>query len=355
MEFRAGATSGVVLFDDDGTGQASLTCRAFNGVQVAEPIHIAMRFIPGGQLVIEEVRLTIPTIEVAALGIEALLKQTVSSGQFDGSVTYRETAEGQTLDVTGSLWGARLEEFTGQVPGGPFHGTLDVDLNEARIVDRRLRRLDAHGRLTDLRVGEIAPRLASPGEDDRLAVTVDQVRWVDDRIAYLSARASCERFSVDALAALWGRGTITGQARLDVRSLVIIDDQLRAADVEIVVEPPANTPGWIDRDLVASAAQQWLGVDLTAALPERVEYTDLGVRLILNDDALEVLGTHGPEGRTILTVNLFDRPWGVIRQPEHTFAVPDLVGLLRDSAADVNAAEIRSWWQWLQSPPPPPG
>ncbi|UCE59206.1 MAG: hypothetical protein JSU63_17400, partial [Phycisphaerales bacterium] len=151
------------------------------------------------------------------------------------------------------------------------------------------------------------------------------------------------------LSELWGQGEITGTVRADIRSLLIEDDELRYADVEIKARPPTDGPGLIDRELIAQAAKQWLGVDLGAALPQHVEYTQFGVRLVVDGGNLQVLGTHGTDGRTILTVNILGREWGIIQQPDLSYTLPDLISLLRESAEDVDTDQVRSWWDWLRT------
>ncbi len=147
---------------------------------------------------------------------------------------------------------------------------------------------------------------------------------------------------------MWGQGEISGTIRADIRSLLIENDELRYADVEIEARPPADRPGLIDRELIARAAQQWLGVDLGAALPEHIEYTQFGVRLVVDGGNLQVLGTHGADGRTILTVNMLGQEWGIIKQRNQAYTLPDLISLLKESAEDVDTDQVRSWWDWLR-------
>ena len=356
-EFTAGASSGVVLFDEDGEGQASLNCLRLNDVEVDQPVNIAARFTPGQRLVFHEVRLTVPTIPLASLRLERLLNQTVSCGEFDGSITYRQARDTETVEVAGALHGADLLAFTADVPGGPFHGTVDVDLDSASFLDRKLRDLALHGRMSDLRLSEILPGLVKPATAGQLELQIDQMRWAEGRWAYLSARGGCRDLSLDALSTIWGEGKVTGSVVLTIRSLLIIDDWLRFADVEIVASPPEDAPGLIDRAALARVVRHWLGVEMDAILPEHIEYTQLGARLVVDDGQLRVLGTHGPDGRTILTVSLFGRPWGMIRQPKNPFPVPDLLAMLRERAAEVDADQVRDWWERLAPPdeegPPP--
>lgn len=348
LEFRASSSSGVILFDEAGVGEASLSCRRLNGVSVDDPINAAARFTPGEKFRIHRLRLSVPPIPVRALGFNGFLDQPLTQGQFEGVITYRDRDAGQTVDIAGAMTGAELGEFTSRVPGGPLHGTVDVTVDDAQLLDRALVRLQGRGELSDLRVSEIMPRLAGPTRSGHLTATIDQLRWTAGRIEHLSARASCGDLSLDAISTLFPQGSVTGTAELDIRSVLIIDDRLRYAEIEVNARPPADGPGFIDRAALAQAGRLWLDVDLSAALPEQIEYTRLGVRLIIDTGELRVLGTHGPDGRTILTIKLLGREWPIIRQPDRTFDVPDVVGFVRAESDDVDSARVRTWWQWLQ-------
>ena len=344
-EFAASDTSGIVLFDEHGDGSALLACSHLNGVDVAPPANITLRFTPGRTLVFHEVGLTVPRMPLTALGLERLLERSVSRGYFDGTIRYRQTDEHARVDVTGSVHEAGLEEFTGQLLGGPYHGTIDVDLESAVFTDRELVTLVGRGRVSDLRLGALVPGLVASAEGSGLDLQIDQVRWSDGRLESLEARGGCPALSLDALSAVWGEGAITGHAALNIRSLRVLDDQLHAADVEVLATAPEDAPGLVDRALIARVARAWLGVDLSAALPEHIEYLQLGARLIIEDGQLRILGTHGPEGRTILTVKLFGRPVGIIKQPDMTFNVPDLIGWMRQRASEVDPDRVRDWWE----------
>jgi len=130
--------------------------------------------------------------------------------------------------------------------------------------------------------------------------------------------------------------------------LLIVDDKLRLADIEINAVPPKEGPGLIDRTVIAEAANQRFGLNIEAALPEHIEYTRFGARFILEDEQLRVLGTHGRGGQTILTVKLFGQPLGIVRQPSVPFPVPDLLSMLRQRAAEIDAEQLRTWWEHLK-------
>ena len=129
------------------------------------------------------------------------------------------------------------------------------------------------GRIADLRVGHLVPGLIGATAGEGLDLQIDQVTWTDGELACLSASGACPDLSLDALSGVWGEGTITGHGALDIRSLEVLDDQVHKADMRVLVRPPAEAPGLVDRVLIARMAQAWLGVDVSAALPEHIEYT----------------------------------------------------------------------------------
>jgi hypothetical protein len=348
MILTAESTSGVVEFDQTGEGRASLRCLRLNGVDVTEPVHLMFRFTPGEHLVFHEMSLTVPQIPVDALGVGGLLEGSLSHGRFRGTIAYHRLDEGESVEISGSLDDADLLEFTGRLPDGPYHGKIDVELDKAMLRDGRLCALDARGHVRDVRLREVLPGLVSPSSDGRLVLDVEHLKWREDRVVELAGSGTCEALSLDALSALWGEGIVTGSVAIDLPSVEIEDDALRHAELTIVAEPPSDGPGLLAGDIVARAAKQWFNVDLGGVFPDVIEYTQLGVRFLVQDGRLHVFGTHGPDGRTILSIKLFGRPLGVLRQPERTFPVPDVLGGLRRRADQVAPDEVRAWWEHLR-------
>ncbi len=351
VEVLIGDASGTIIFDESGTGQASMTCTSLNDYVVDRPVVISARFTPGERLVFHDVSLRVPRIPLSAMAMNAWLGQTPSRGEFEGTIQYGQDAAGAKVGIAGLLHDVDLTEVTSGVSGGPYHGTVDLDVEAAEVLGRRLVALTGRGRIGGLHIGELFPRLARPGDASRFDLDVDQVRWKQGRWAYLSARGRCAQLSLEALSSILQSGTITGDLSIDIRSLLIADDKLESMDVVLESVAPKDGLGTIDRTLLAYAAEAWLGVDLSMALPKQVNYRRLGAHLVVEGDQLRVMGTHGPEGKTILTISLFGRDWGVIKQPEQAFVVPDLVALLRRQAGDVESGDVRGWWDNLRRAP----
>jgi hypothetical protein len=66
-------------------------------------------------------------------------------------------------------------------------------------------------------------------------------------------------------------------------------------------------------------------------LPERIEYTELGAKFLLEGGRLRVLGTHGENKNTILTVRVFGHELGVLRQPSRSFDVQPYLDQLTEA------------------------
>ena len=86
-------------------------------------------------------------------------------------------------------------------------------------------------------------------------------------------------------------------------------------------------------------------------LPEKTEYAELGMRLVLKDGRVRIHGTHGPGGRTLMTVKLFGRPMRLIVEPSELFDVSAYTRDLSTPLATVDPTAVRAWWDSLQHEP----
>lgn len=345
FEFRAEVTSGLIFFDDNGQGRASLNCARLNGTEVDDPVNISARFTPGSGLTFHEVRLAVPGMPLASLGLDDVLGGNPQAGEFAGTITYGPTDRHGRIEVEGAVRGAHLAELTRKVLGGPFSGLVDIEVDSAVFQNRRLTNLELHGQLSGLRLAEIIPDLG--GENDRAELTlqVHQMHWQDNRLTYLSARGQCRNVPLDALSDVVGGGRITGSGRVVIRSLLIVDEELRFADMDLIAEPPPDKPGTMDRELLVKIARKFLDMDLSALLPEEIEYSELGINLVVDRGVLELYGTHGPDSQTILTIKIAGQPFPIISQPERTFDVSSLLGEAKAYVTGLDLETIRRWWR----------
>lgn len=355
VQLTAERTRGLIHFEPDGTGRASLLADHLNGVRVPKPINIVAHFTPGEQLRFHEVAMIIPEAPLTSLRLDALLDASVTQGYFRGDISYTEQPGAPRITVGGEIRDALLHELTGLVPGGPYEGRVDITLDEASFSGRQLTALRFNGRLRGLSVAQFGRLLGHPELTGHLDLRVHRGVYDDASIRYLSVEGNATGISLEALTGLVGRGRVTGSLDAIIHSLVIVDDRIVVAELTLEAVPPKGQPGTIDREVLKAGSERMLGLDATKILPtaiQEVEYARLGVHLKFSQGELRVLGTHGADGKTILTVSLFGREFGVIKEPSETYHIGDPIARLREKADQYDVQEwIRTWRDRQASPP----
>lgn len=342
LELETAGASGMVSFDADGFGRANLSSNTLNHTQVDEPIAIQALFVPGSELEFRHIALTVPRIPLASLALDDMLGAEVSKGWFDGTVSFKPTDARQVYTLRGSVGEARLEDLTRRLPTGPVRGRIDVRLSEAQVSPGELIALAFDGRVDAVQVGDIAKYFGAADLSGVASVRVRQCRYDAGRLDHLSASADATDVPADAITRLVGRGKITGIARVRVNAIEVADDELRHADIDIDVQPRPGEPGLIDREVILNVARDALGVDLGSIgnyLPDTVEYARMGCKLIVDGDELTVKGSHGSDGKTILTVKVLGRDVGVLSAPRQTFAVGPIIEKAREQIAKYDVRE----------------
>ncbi len=348
FELSVDAAAGEVVFDYSGDGKANLSARTLNGIRVPEPINIRAIFTPGRSIEFHHIALDVPRIPLSALGLDRSLNTTVTDGSFDGTVTFRQSGNGPVLTLRGAVRDARLEELTGQLPMGAIRGVANIDVGEAVMTHDRLVSLSFSGDLSGVYLRDLAPFLKQPDLEGKINLSVEQARYGENELEYLSASADAADVSMAAITRLIGKGVITGQLRVTVNALLVVDNTIRWADIDLDVIPPPDGSGAIDRDMILYVGGQILGVDLGSAkkfLPEKVEYAKLGCKIEIDRDQLRVKGSHGTDGRTILTVRVFDQELGIVREPSRTFPLTDLLASLKERVFEYDVDTVRNWWE----------
>jgi hypothetical protein len=349
--FSAGVSTGMVFFDPDGRGRATLDCARLNGVTATKPVNIRALFHAGTPVRIDEVRVQVPVLPLATLGLDDLLGGPTAHGRFGGSITYQQEGGAETIDVEGSLAEVELAELTRGHRPRPIRGRIDAELQSARLVGRSLDQLALRGRVSELALGDLIPALAPGGADPTITLDIERLRWSSDRIDALKAAGEGRGIDLGAVSALLGQGRITGTVRFTISSLVVVDDELQSAELEIRVVPPRDAAGTIDRTLLAAVARRLLGYDPSSVLPEEIEYAELGARVRLQGGRVRIHGTHGPGERTLMTVKLLGRPMPLIVEPNEWFDVSAYTRDLSTRLATVDPAAVRAWWDGLQHEP----
>jgi len=350
----ADSTRGLIQIEPDGTGRASLIADYLNGVRVTHPINIVAHFTPGERLRFHEVEMNIPEAPLSSLKLDALLDTTVTQGRFRGQISYAQPSAEPRVTVGGEIRDALLRELTELLPGGPYEGLADITIDEASFTGRQLTALRFNGRLTGLDVAQFGRRIGYPLLAGRLDLRVHRGVYDEASIRYLSVEGKATGVSLEALTSLIGRGRVTGSLDAVIHSLVIVDDSLVVGDWTLDAVPPDGQPGTIDRAVLRTASERLLGFDATRILPDavqEVEYARMGVRLEFSRGEMRVRGTHGDDGKTILTVRLFGREFGVIKEPNRTYHIGDPIARLREKA---DQYDVQQWLQpWRPDRPSP--
>ncbi len=341
---------GEIVFDRNGLGRATLQSDRLNEFPVEEPIIIEASFTPGSALRFHHVRLTVPEVPLAALNLDGLVGSAVTQGGFTGEVVYRERGSVKQVSIRGRLSQALIREFTAKLPLGHsgLDGTADLQLDDATFSAGALQSMRFSGSLDQLRMQQFAGLLGIPDLDGHIDLTIHQASYGDRQLKYASAEGRATNVSLDALTRFIGQGQITGNLRITIESLLIVDDQLVAANATIEAVPPLDSPGRIDRHMLQTASLKLLGLDATTLLPanlEHLEYTRLGLRLDLNRGQLRILGLHGDDGRTILTVKVLGREFDVIKETRRVYNVQPWIDALRERMRSLNKQHFQRWWE----------
>lgn len=350
-DFRltCGQAEGVLTLGRKDDGAARLTAVDLNGFPTVEPIQIAARFNPSEGVRVRDLVLTVPEIPLAALGLNALLDAPAERGRFAGRIEYQDDSGEPEVIVSGRLADVAAEDFTAGLDFGPIRGTLNVTIDRARIADRLMTHLSGRGEVRGVVLADFAPLLAGKTLSGGGDLNVRQIDAALGRLNRLVLDGALDDLSLEECSALLGRGRATGRLSVTINALRVRDDVIEWADVEVRAAPPeGSNAGTIDRELLLGGVQEFLGLTWPEALPQsllpqRIEYTQFGVRLLVRKNRLRVLGTHGPRGDTILTLRLLGRDWGVVKSLAGEIDLAPMIAALRQKAAERDPHEMQRW------------
>ena len=351
---RIDNASGQVIFGlDDGLARAHLETNSINGYRVDEAISVVAEFTPGVNLSLRELRLQVPRMPVAGLKLDSLLHTTITQGTFAGSVTYRE---GQSHSLVGRLVGVdvsgvaedlRLDEITAALTDHPLDGRLDrIAIESARFEDGELRHVEFSGRMSELPLADVvrlgglalplaeplAGPLAGPPIEGCLNLHVKKARVADGRLVHLAATGSVDDVDLSSLTQALGLGVVTGTLTVELHALTIVDDQLVSARIEAIAGASPGHIQTIDRQVVLELARRYLGLELVNLPFEELEYVKLGAQIVIDGQELRVLSPFDDSPQTLLSVRLLGREVPIIRAPDQTFHLDDLVAEIYDAA-----------------------
>lgn len=352
LRLEARRSEGVVTFEPDGSGNAQLEARTLNGVTVSEPILIRAAFVTGVDLVFHNIALHVPRMPISALALEDMTGAAVTHGWFDGSVSFRPSESEQVYTLRGTVDDARLEDFTRTLATGAIRGRADLDLTEARVARGRVLALAFSGKLSEIQLADLGKSLGAADLAGRAELTIGQCRFAAGALDFLNARAEVVDVPAEVITRLIGRGRITGAVRLRINSLLIEDEVLRHADIDVDVQPPAGAAGIIEREVVLAIAREAFDVDLGRVgeyLPASVEYARMGCKLIADGNELRIRGSHGADGQTVLTLRVFNRDVAVLDAPQRSYPLGDILERIRER---IENYDVRTLLRRLQGDAP---
>lgn len=345
-DFRADLSdaAGTVDFDDPLHGRARAICASLNGYASSEPVLLTAAFSPTSDGIrADQLVLTVPSLPLAIMGLNQLAGLLISQGTFDGKLVYSEPDGQKRVVVTGHCAGLDLTELTGGRLGLGWRGRCpEIEMQELRVENRVPRLLRFRGRLEDVEIGDILGTLGLTETVGRVSLTVGEAQISPAGVERFVASGDCADLDLAALSKALGLGVMTGVLRVRIADLTIVDSRLKSAEVTLAVPDAGDTPNWIEGRVLREIARRLLKLELPPILPERVEYSKLGVRLEVQDEELHIFGTHGEKEATILTVRLLGRDLPLIQEPKRSFDLGPVFDDLRSRMNSALEAGLRS-------------
>ena len=335
---------GLVWFEGTERGYAKVHCREFNGYTCTEPVFLQAAFAPHHQGIrVDRLELIVPRLPLAIVGLRGLFGPDVRAGTFNGRLLYEERDDGRSVTVSGECLELNLRECTTGLTPRPWRGRCpEITLNELRVHNDRPVRLRFAGVLTGVMLGDILATWGLGEVGGQFALRVGNAELSPAGIERFVASGQCSDLSLETLTQALGWGRMTGNLRVVIDDLTIENNHLKSLDATMIVDDAVQQPNWIEGKLLRELISRTLEVDLPDVLPERIEYTQLGVKLDVRDEVLHVFGTHGPREKTILTVRLAELEMPLIREPEQPFDLSGWFDKLRAQAAERLQRRLRS-------------
>ncbi len=349
---RCGRAHGKIDLSEEDAGIARLNAYELNGLAVDDGVRILARFRPSNGVEISELVLTVPEVPLATLSLGPAVGGNISQGRFSGQVQYLRPGDAATAEVWigGELLDVSLEELTHRVPYGPFTGSLAVGVEAARFHRGLITHFEGRGKLSDVSFASLAPLLGVAQLSGHADVSLDRIDIAEGRVRRLRLAGVVSDARLEELLQAWGKGSATGRLTLRISNLDVSDDVIRSADIEIRAVPPPGQTGTIDRTLLLGVAQKALSFSWPASipqsiLPERLEYAEFGMRLLVRDNQLRILGTHGSGDDTILTVVIFGRKLALIKEQSGAIDLGPYVRTALERIRTYDPHRLRQWWE----------
>jgi len=351
FSIRCGRASGTIDMDSGDEGVAYLNAYELNGFPIGEGVRIHARFCPKNGVEVSELTLSVPEVPLASTGIGPALKTEITHGRFAGRIQYvnPKGAEKPEVWISGDLIDADLAELTCGVPMGPFEGEFSVNVDRARLSDSVITHFYGRGVINNLSFSSFAPLLKLQSLSGSASLNLDVIDIALGHVNRLRLDGRARGLALQELLQRWGQGSASGMLAIRINNLDVVDDNIKSADIEITVLPPEGRPGTIDRTLLLGLAKQVLDFTWPSAipqnlLPKQLAYTQFGARLLVRDNQLRILGTHGNRGDTILTIKVFGRDFGLVKEQPDTIDLKPYLSSFLERIRGYDPDRMRLWW-----------
>lgn len=352
FELECSGASGDIDLSKPGLGTARLTAHQLNGTAVPDGVRIVTEFVPDDGIQVRDIRLTVPSIPLPALRLESFLATEVSHGSFDGSIHYRIRAEDgmPEVEVGGRIDDAELAELTQTAPYGPYQGNVSLRVDEARFAERLITHFKGGGVIRSLSFASFAPLLQMPALDGNASFVFDEVHIALGLVHRIKLNGDVADVSLEQMLNRWAKGGATGTVGVRVNNFELMGETIRSADIEVIVAPPVDGDAYVERKLLLDVAEKALGFEWPSAiprqlLPDRVEYVAIGARLIVRDNQMRVLGTHGAGDRSIVTIRdpVFGREVAVVKQRDGSIDLGPHVRQAFERMRSYRPEDVKGW------------
>jgi len=352
FSLRCRRASGTIDMSTPGEGVAYLNAYELNGFSIGEGVRIHARFSPKNGVEVSELTLSVPEVPLASTGIGSALQAEITHGRFAGRIQYihPKGAERPEVWISGDLLDANLSELTCGIPLGPLEGAFSVNVDRARLSDSVITHFQGRGMINDLSFASFAPLLGVESLSGSASLNLDAIDIALGHVNRLRLDGSARDLSLQELLRRWGQGSATGMLAVRINNLDVVDDGIKSADIEITVVPPEGRPGTIDRTLLLGLAKRVLDFTWPSAIPQellpaQLEYAQFGARLLVRDNQLRILGTHGSRGDTILTIKVFGRSFGLVKEQPETIDLKPYLDALLERIRGYDPDRVRLWWE----------
>ena len=321
FRLRLGQAAGTVDFREPRLGRATIHCRRFNDYPCDPPVRFVAEFAPeNGTIKINQLELTVPEIPIRAAELQELARVDVQTGTFAGRLLYVELEHDRRGTLSGRCTGLKLSECTAGITSMPWEGECrEIELQELRVVDHSPERMRFRGILENVELGPILATWGLTGIKGKINLVVGDADLSPRGIDHFVATGGGKGISLESLSSALGWGIMTGDLTLSITDLTIENNHLKSMDAELRVADADQIPNWIEGRLLLELVQRVLKITLPPFLPERIEYSKLGVKLEIRDEILYLFGTHGPRETVILTARLNDQDLPIVYEPRRSF------------------------------------